>query len=181
MNLWHDITIGKRAPEEFNCIIEISRGSHNKYEIDKTTGLIKLDRANYGPAAYPFDYGFAPQTLWEDGDALDVVLLSTYPIDSGILVNARPVAMMEMTDSGESDNKIIAVPVDDRRWDETNKLEDLNKHLLREYAHFFETIKNLRAKPAVVTVHGYKGKAEAIKAIKKSMELYDKKFGKKSV
>ena len=126
MNLWHDITIGKNAPEEFNCIIEISKGSHNKYEIDKETGMIKLDRANYGPAAYPFDYGFVPQTLWEDGDALDVVLLSTYPIAPGILVTVRPVAIMEMTDTEESDNKIIAVPVDDLRWEDVQDLNDLN-------------------------------------------------------
>lgn len=178
MNLWHDITIGKNAPEEINCIIEIPKGSHNKYEIDKETGLIKLDRANYGAAAYPFDYGFVPQTLWEDGDALDVILLSTYPLAPGILVNARPVAIMEMTDSGESDNKILAVPVADRRWDEVNELEDLNKHMLKEFAHFFETYKNLKEEPVIATIHGYKGKTEAIEAIKHSQKLYAEKFGK---
>ena len=178
MNLWHDITIGENAPEEFNCIVEIPKGSHNKYEIDKETGLIKLDRANYGAAAYPFDYGFIPQTLWEDGDALDVVLLTTYPLNPGILVNARPVAIMEMTDSGESDAKILAVPVDDRRWEDVKSLSDLNKHSLREYQHFFETIKNLKAKPAVVTIHGYKDKDEAIEAIKKGQKLYSEKFAK---
>lgn len=178
MNLWHDITIGKNAPEEINCIVEIPKGSHNKYEIDKETGLIKLDRANYSAAAYPFDYGFVPQTLWEDGDALDVVLLTTYPLNPGILVNARPVAIIEMTDAGESDNKIIAVPVDDRRWDDIGELEDLNKHMLREFAHFFETYKNLKEKPKVATIHGYKGKNEAIKAIKHAQKLYVEKFGK---
>ena len=178
MNLWHDISIGENAPEEFNCIIEIPKGSHNKYEIDKETGLIKLDRANYGAAAYPFDYGFVPQTLWEDGDALDVVLLTTYPLNPGILVNARPVALMEVTDSGESENKIIAVPVDDRRWDDVKELSDLNKHMLKEFKDFFENIKNLKAKPAVVTIHDYKEKAEALKAIKHSQELYKNKFSK---
>lgn len=178
MNLWHDITIGKNAPEEFNCIVEISKGSHNKYEIDKETGLIKLDRANYGPAAFPFDYGFIPQTLWEDGDALDVILLSSFPIDTGILVNARPVALMEMTDSGESDHKIIAVPVNDRRWEDMNDLQDLNKHSLREYSNFWETTKQLKNKPAVITVHGYKEKKEALAAIKKGQKLYADKFGK---
>jgi inorganic pyrophosphatase len=178
MNLWHDISIGKNAPDEFNCIVEIPKGSHNKYEIDKETGLIKLDRANYGPAAYPFDYGFVPQTLWEDGDALDVVLLTTYPLNPGILVNARPVALMEMTDSGESDNKIIAVPVDDRRWDDVKDLKDLNKHMLREFTNFFETIKNLKEKPAIITIHGYKGKPDAMKAIKHSQMLYSQKFAK---
>lgn len=178
MNLWHDIPVGENAPEEFNCIIEIPKGSHNKYEIDKETGLIKLDRANYGAAAYPFDYGFIPQTLWEDGDALDVVLFTTYPLNPGILVTARPVAIMEMTDSGESDSKILAVPVDDRRWEDVQSLTDLNKHSLREFSHFFETIKNLKTKPAVVTIHGYKDKAEAIEAIKKGQQIYKEKFGK---
>ncbi len=178
MNLWHDITIGKNAPEEFNCIIEISKGSHNKYEIDKETGMIKLDRANYGPAAYPFDYGFVPQTLWEDGDALDVVLLSTYPIAPGILVTVRPVAIMEMTDTEESDNKIIAVPVDDLRWEDVQDLNDLNKHSLKEMQNFFETIKQLKPKKSVITVHGFKGKTEAIEAIKKSQTLYNEKFSK---
>ncbi|MCE9585397.1 inorganic diphosphatase [Candidatus Nomurabacteria bacterium] len=178
MNLWHDITIGKNSPEEFNCIIEIPKGSHNKYEIDKETGLIKLDRANYGPAAYPFDYGFVPQTLWEDGDALDVILLSTFPVNTGVLVNARPVALLEMTDSGESDYKIIAVPVEDRRWEDVKDLADLNNHSLREFQNFFETIKQLKGKPAVVEIHGYKGKAEAIEAIEKAQKLYSEKFGK---
>ena len=84
MNLWHDVTIGKNAPQEFNCIVEIPKGSHNKYEIDKETGLIALDRANYNASPYPFDYAFIPQTLWEDGDALDVVLFSTYPLEVGV-------------------------------------------------------------------------------------------------
>src|SRR5687767_4497870 len=114
MNLWHDIDSGTK--NEINTIIEISRGSNNKYEIDKETGLIALDRVNYSAAPYPFDYGFVPKTLWDDGDALDVILLTTHPISPGILVCVRPVAVMEMIDSGESDYKIIAVPVKDKRW-----------------------------------------------------------------
>ncbi len=181
MNLWHDVSIGKNVPEEFNCIIEISKGSNNKYEIDKETGMIKLDRANYGPTAYPFDYGFVPQTLWEDGDALDVILLSTYPIPSGILVNARPVGIMEMTDSGESDYKVLAVPTDDKRWEDVKDLKDINKHSLREFADFFETYKFLKGETREnykVTVGGYKDKAAAIEAIKKSQDLYSAKFSK---
>ncbi len=178
MNLWHDVSIGKNIPEEFNCIIEIPKGSNNKYEIDKETGMIKLDRANYGPTAYPFDYGFVPQTLWEDGDALDVILLSTYPVPSGILVNARPIAIMEMTDSGESDHKIIAVPVDDQRWEDVKDLKDINKHSLREFADFFQTYKSLKTKQSVVTVTGYKDRNVAIDAIHKSIALYKEKFNK---
>jgi inorganic pyrophosphatase len=181
MNLWHDIEIGKNAPEEFNCIIEISKGSHNKYEIDKETGMIKLDRANYGSSPYPFDYGFVPQTLWDDGDALDVILLSTYPIAPGILVKARPVGIMEMTDSGESDAKIIAVPMKDLRFEDIQDLADVNKHTLKEASNFFETYKFLKSDDKtknLVTVHGFKGKEQAIEAIKKSQTLYNEKFSK---
>lgn len=179
LNLWHDIEIGKNVPEEFNCIIEISKGSHNKYEIDKATGMIKLDRANYGPSAYPFDYGFIPQTLWEDGDALDVVLISTYPIDSGILVKARPVAILDMNDSGEADSKIIAVPVKDLRFEHVKDLADINPHFLKECVNFFETYKQLKGNSEnEVKTNGIKGKAKAMEAIKRSQELYKEKFNK---
>src|SRR4029077_16158950 len=128
MNLWHDVPLGSKVPEEFNTIIEIPKGSNNKYEIDKKTGLIALDRANYSSAPYPFDYGFAPQTLWEDEDPLDVVVLSTFPIQIGVLVRVRPVAVMKMIDSNESDYKIIAVPVDDKRWQDVKDLDNVNEH-----------------------------------------------------
>ena len=178
MNLWHDIPLGENAPEEINVIIEIPKGSHNKYEIDKDTGLIKLDRANYSDAAYPVDYGFAPQTLWEDGDALDVLVLSTWPIQIGILVNVRPIAVMEMIDDGESDYKVIAVPTEDKRWEDTNDLADLNKHNLKEIQHFFETYKELKGKKVSVEIKGFKGKEDALAAVEKSVELYKKEFKK---
>lgn len=176
MNLWHDIAPGTQ--QEMNVIIEIPRGSNNKYEIDKETGLIKLDRANYSTAAYPFDYGFVPQTLWHDGDALDVVLLTTYPLFPGILVTARPVAVMEMVDSGESDYKIIAVPTEDKRWDDVQDLGDLNQHTIKEIKHFFETYKALKGKPAPVEVGEVKGKDAATAAFAESLELYKQKFAK---
>jgi len=179
MNLWHDVSLGKNAPEEFNCIVEVPKGSQNKYEIDKETGMIKLDRANYSAAAYPIEYAFAPQTLWGDGDALDVVVIATYPIPTGILVKVRPVAFMDMIDSGESDAKIVAVPVADRRFENVKDLADINPHTLKEIQHFFETYKNLKgndAKEYVVTVPGFKGRAEAIEAINESVRLYKEKF-----
>lgn len=178
MNLWHDVSKGDNIPEEMNVIIEIPKGSNNKYEIDKATGLIKLDRANYSFAAYPFDYGFVPQTLWEDGDALDVIVLTTFPLNVGILVTVRPVAVMEMIDGGESDYKIIAVPVEDKRWEDVKDLADLNKHSLKEFQHFFETYKQLKGKPVDVKINGIKGRAEALEAVKHSIRLYDEKFGK---
>ena len=179
MNLWHDVPLGDNIPNEINVIIEIPKGSNNKYEIDKTTGLIKLDRANYSSAAYPFDYGFAPRTLWEDGDALDVIVLTTYPLNVGIMVTVRPIAVMDMVDGGDSDYKIIAVPVDDKRWDDVNDLADLNQHNLKEFQHFFETYKILKGKPAPVEIKGIMGKDEALAAINKSIDLYQKKFASK--
>lgn len=178
MNLWHDVPLGDNAPKEINVIIETPKGSPNKYEIDKEMGLIRLDRANYSAAAFPADYGYAPQTLWDDGDALDVIVLATFPIPSGILVKVRPVAVMEMIDTGESDYKVIAVPVDDRRWDDVNDLADVNKHTLKEIQHFFETYKALKGKAAVVEVKGFKDKTEALEAVTKSVQIYKDKFGK---
>ncbi len=178
MNLWHEVPVGKKIPEEFNTIIEIPKGSFNKYEIDKETGLIALDRANFSQAPYPFDYGFAPQTLWEDGDALDVIVLTTFPLAPGILVKVRPVAVMDMTDSGDSDYKIIAVPVDDKRWDDTQDLKDLNKHMLKEFTHFFETYKVLKGKGDIVKINHIHGKKEAMDAVTKSIKIYNDKFKK---
>ena len=178
MNLWHDVSRGDNSPEELNCIIEIPKGSPNKYEIDKETGLIALDRANYSSAPYPFDYGFVPQTLWDDGDALDIIIPSTFPLATGILVRVRPVAVMEMIDDGESDFKVIAVPIDDKRWDDVRDLPDLNKHHVKEWVHFFETYKELKEKNVVVKIEGIKGRDEALEAVKKSITLYDEKFAK---
>ena len=176
MNLWHDLELGENAPLRFNVIIEISKGSKNKYEIDKKTGLIKLDRAMKTAQDYPFDYGFAPQTLWEDGDALDVIVLSTYPLNTGILVEVRPVAVMHMIDGGEYDDKIITVPINDPRWEEVNDLEDINKHTIKEFKHFLETYKTIESKTVEIT--GVEGKDKAMEAIKKSVELYKSKFSK---
>jgi inorganic pyrophosphatase len=125
---------------------------------------------------YPFDYGFAPQTYWEDGDALDVVVLATFPIHPGILLVVRPVAVMHMTDSGDSDDKIIAVPVEDPRWDNVQDLADVNPHSIKEFQHFFETYKSIDNK--VVTIDGVEGKEQAIEAVKRSVELYKEKFKK---
>lgn len=177
MDLWHDVSRGDNTPNEINVIIEIPKNSLNKYEIDKKTGLIALDRVNYSAAPYPFDYGFVPQTLWDDGDALDVVVLTTYPLATGILVRTRPVAVIEMIDGGESDYKIVAVPADDKRWEDVQNLADLNKHTLKECVHFFETYKELKkGEKGTVVIHGIQGKAEAIEAVKKSIALYQEAY-----
>jgi inorganic pyrophosphatase len=122
-------------------------------------------------------YGFIPQTLWDDGDAVDVVLLTTYPLLPGILVRVRPIALLHMTDSGDADDKIIAVPADDPRWDDVLDLKDLNKHTLREIEHFYSTYKKLQDKEVVVK--DFKSKKDAIAAFKRGIELYNKAHSKK--
>jgi len=182
MNLWHDISAGEDSPNSINTIIEIPKGSSNKYEIDKETGLIALDRANYTSSPYPFDYGYVPQTLWEDNDPLDVVVLTTFPLHPGILVKVRPIGVIEMIDDGESDYKIVGVPEEDKRWDDVQDINDINKHKIREITHFFKTYKQLKHDEdhdgAIVEINGVKDKKEAIEAIKKSIELYDAKYRK---
>lgn len=176
MNLWHDITPGNE--KEIVTIIEINKGSKNKYEIDKETGLIALDRAMHSSQDYPFDYGFVPQTLWDDGDPLDVVVLTTYPLFPGVMVKVRPVAIMNMIDSGESDAKIIAVPVDDPRFTDIKDLADINKHTIKEIKHFFETYKQIQNK--LVEIPTIDGATDAEKAFTKSVEQYKAKYPKNS-
>jgi inorganic pyrophosphatase len=171
MNLLHDIAPG--TADEMNVIVEINKGSMNKYEIDKETGLIALDRVSHTSQAFPVDYGFVPQTLWDDGDALDVILLTSYPLFPGILVKARPVAIMHMIDSGDADDKVIAVPVDDPRWKDVNDLEDVNKHTLKEIEHFYSTYKKLQNKEVVI--NGFDGKAVAREAFARGCKLYAEK------
>ncbi len=169
MNLLHDIDPGTK--DEMNVIIEINKGSHNKYEIDKKTGIIKLDRVMHSAQDYPFDYGFVPQTLWDDGDALDVVVLTTYPLSPGILVEARPIGIMHMTDGGEADEKIIAVAAGDPRYAEVKDLEDANQHVLKEIAHFFATYKQIQKKEVVVG--DFEGRNAAQAAFERAQKMYD--------
>jgi inorganic pyrophosphatase len=169
MNLLHDVESGTK--EAMNVIIEIQKGSHNKYEIDKATGLIALDRVAHTTQQFPFDYGFVPQTLWDDGDALDVIVLTTYPLFPGILVRVRPVALTKMVDSGDADDKVIAVPIDDPRWQGVQDLKDVNPHTLKEIEHFFTTYKKLQNKE--VQINGFEGKAAAEAAFEKGREMYN--------
>jgi inorganic pyrophosphatase len=174
MNLLHEVTAGKNVPDIINVIIEIPKGSKNKYEIDKETGLIMLDRTLHTAQDYPFDYGFMPMSHWEDGDPLDVVVLTTYPLAPGILVKVRPVCMLNMIDDGESDTKIIGVPDKDPRWDEVKDLADVNKHTLKEIEHFFNTYKQIQNKR--VETNGFEDKAAAKTTILHSQDLYKEKF-----
>lgn len=146
MNVWHDLKPGDNPTEEFLCLIEIPWRSHNKYEIDKETGLLMLDRVLNSSMFYPADYGMIPQTLAEDGDPLDVLLLTTNPVPPMCLVEARPIGMMMMIDDGEADEKIIAVPTEDPRWAEVKSLDDVPAARKAEIEDFFRTYKYLEKK-----------------------------------
>lgn len=172
MNLWHDIEPGSK--DEINVIIEINKGSKNKYEVDKKTGLIALDRVAHTAQDFPFDYGFVPRSLWHDNDPLDVIVLTTYPLLPGVLVRVRPVAIMNMIDSGEGDDKIIGVPTDDPRFETLKDLKDVNPHTLKEIEHFYSTYKKLQNK--VVEVTGFKGAEEAQNAFEEGVKLYSEKY-----
>ena len=172
MNLWHDITPG--TADKINVIVEINQGSKNKYEIDKATGLIALDRVLHSAQEFPFNYGFVPQTLWDDNDPVDVIILATYPLLSGTLVRVRPIALMNMIDSGEPDDKIIAVPIDDPRWEIVKDLADINPHTIKEIQHFFQTYKKLQNKE--VTVSGFASRAKALAVFERGCQLYSAKY-----
>lgn len=175
MNLWHDIPSGDS--EKLNVIIEIPKESRVKYELDKETGLIKFDRVLYSPMHYPANYGFVPQTLWEDGDPLDVLVLAYEPLIPGSLVETRPIGILEMEDDGESDSKVLSVPISDPRFKNTKDISDIEEHLLHEIKHFFKVYKDLQEKE--VRVGDWKGSKEAKEAILKSIELYKEKYGNK--
>ena len=171
MNLLHDIAPG--SAEKMNVIIEIPKDSKNKYEIDKETGIIALDRVLHTAQVYPFDYGFVPQTLWDDGDALDVIVLTTQPLLPGILVHARPIGILPMIDGGDKDEKVLAVPVSDPRFAQYKDIADVNPHTLKEISHFFLTYKQLQNKE--VTVGEWQGKEAAEAAFARGIELYQAK------
>jgi inorganic pyrophosphatase len=156
--------------DNFNVVIEIPKGSHNKYELDKYTGLLFLDRVLPSAHFYPADYGFIPSTKSGDGDAVDVVLLLNTPVPPLTVVKARAVAMMAMIDSGEEDNKIIAVPLEDPRYDYIKEVDDIPPYILTELKDFFENYKRIKSK--VVTVTGTHNKAAADKEILANLNNY---------
>ncbi len=171
-----DLEVGEKVPEIVRAIIEIPQGSRVKYEIDKETGLIKVDRVLYSPFVYPVNYGFIPRTWWEDGDPLDVMVISYEPWYPGVIVDVRPIGLMKMEDDGDLDDKVIAVPVKDPRFKEIEDIEDLPSHILKEIEHFFNRYKELQGKETKVL--GFYGKEKAFDAIKAGIDKYKKHFGK---
>lgn len=156
-------------------IIEIPRGSRNKYELDKETGLFKFDRLLYSAVYYPGDYGFIPRTLAGDDDPLDVLVMVTVPTFPGCLVVVRPLGVFEMSDDKGRDEKVLAVPVEDPLYDEYQELTHTPKHFLREVEHFFEIYKELEGKET--TILGWEGRDVAQRIIRESIERYNDVHG----
>jgi len=176
MNILHDIPLGDDVPNKFNIIIEIPRGSSNKYEIDKDTGLMKLDRVLYSAMFSPMDYGFLPKTHWHDGDPLDVLVMTTYTLIPGVLVEVRPVAVVRMIDGRDKDEKIIAVPTGDPRFKNIKDISDIEEHILDELKHYYEHYKDLENKEVKITA--IEGVEAAKEVVLEGVELYKKEFNK---
>lgn len=173
MNLWHDVPFGTSF-DELNLIVEIPTGSQNKYELDKDYGIIKLDRVLYSPLHYPGDYGFIPQTLGEDNDPLDGIVMMNFPTYPGTLMSVRPLGMLRMVDQGENDEKILCVPVDDVRFEHVTKLSDVAQPVLDEFAHFFQVYKELENKEVII--NGWADLEETQKCIQAGIDRYNEKF-----
>ena len=175
-NIWHDISPKRIAPTDFICVVEIAKGSKNKYELDKETGFIMLDRILHTSTHYPANYGFIPRTYGDDGDPLDVLLLCSEPLEPLTLVRAYPIGMISMIDNGRNDEKIIAIPFEDPTYNHYTNIDQLPKHIFDEMRHFFTVYKNLENK--TTAVDEVSSKDEAIKVIEWAIDHYIDNFCK---
>jgi inorganic pyrophosphatase len=173
-NAWHQVSAGPKVPDELNVIIEIPRGSRNKYELDKETGLLRFDRLLYSSVHYPADYGFIPRTLADDDDPLDVLVMTTEPLTHGCLVVVRPIGVFEMSDDKGLDEKVLGVPVHDPLYNQYVGLSNVAPHFLREVEHFFAIYKELEGVQPTLT--GWQDKARAHEVIQASRDQYLKAF-----
>ena len=176
MNIWHDIDKERITENKFEALIEIPKGSKAKYELDKETGLLRLDRVLYTSTVYPANYGFIPRTLADDGDPLDVLVLCNEPISPMTLVTCMPIGVIKMVDGGALDEKIIAVPLNDPNYKHFYDIKELPSHVFDEMMHFFEVYKMLEHKQTAVKeiCHKY----EAIECVRKCIAMYGEKFSK---
>lgn len=177
MNIWHDIDDSRITPEKFIAYIEIQTGCKNKYELDKETGLLRLDRILYTATHYPANYGFIPKTYAEDNDPLDVLVLCSEPIIPMTLVECRPIGVIKMKDQGSNDEKIVAVCTSDPFYANVLSLRDVPPHILAEFKHFFEVYKTLENK--VTSVTEIDEETEAKRIISDCIFRYQEKFGEK--
>ncbi len=174
-NPWHHVSVGEDIPDHVNAIIEIPKGSRAKYELDKESGIVKLDRVLYSAVYYPANYGFIPQTYGEDHDPLDILVLSQVDVVPMCLVRAKVIGVMRMIDNGEGDDKIIAVADGDPSVAHFNDISELPPHLISEMKSFFEDYKKLEHKE--VQVEDFQNKETAREIIFESIESYKRTFG----
>jgi inorganic pyrophosphatase len=172
---WHHVDIGVQVPEIVNGIIEISKGSRAKYELDKASGLLKLDRVLYSSVYYPANYGFIPQTYCGDRDPLDILVLSQVEIEPRCIVSAKVIGVMQMLDSGEDDDKIIAVAAGDPAVNHINDISELPPHFISELRNFFEDYKKLENK--TVKIEEFLGRKEALQIVNDAILMYKEHFG----
>lgn len=158
-----DLPLGPNAPEEFHVVIEIPRFSSNKYEFDEELMVMKLDRVLFSPLHYPWDYGFLPNTRYLDGDPIDALVLVSHPTYPGVVIDAKPIGVLEMSDGGQPDEKLLCVASKDPRFGERHSMDELNPHTIAEVKHFFEVYKQLEQ--SEVEIHGWKGRDKAMQIV----------------
>ncbi|MBQ3005639.1 MAG: inorganic diphosphatase [Clostridia bacterium] len=174
MNIWHDISPRRISPTDFVAVIEITKGSKNKYELDKETGMMMLDRILYTSTHYPANYGFIPRTYAEDDDPLDVLVICSEEIYTSSLVRCYPIGVISMVDNGETDDKIIAIPFNDPVYNSYKSIEELPKHIFDEMIHFFSVYKSLEGK--VTAIDKIENVDTAVSIIAKDIAAYKDKF-----
>jgi inorganic pyrophosphatase len=175
-NIWHDISPKRINAEDFICVVEISKGSKKKYELDKETGFLMLDRILHTSTHYPANYGFIPRTYGDDNDPLDVLLLCSEAIEPMTLVRAYPIGVISMIDNGRNDEKIIAIPVSDPNYNNYSNIDQLPKHIFDEMSHFFTVYKNLEHKDTAV--NEVSDRTRAVEIINSAIDNYIENFCK---
>ena len=175
-NIWHDMAPKRITPEDFICVVEIAKGSKQKYELDKETGMLILDRILYTSTHYPANYGFIPRSYGDDGDPLDMLLLCSESLEPLTLVRAYPIGVISMFDNGKSDEKIIAIPFSDPTYNQYKDISELPAHIFEEMRHFFSVYKNLENKETAV--NEVADRAVAVKVIEDSIDRYVECFCK---
>jgi inorganic pyrophosphatase len=171
---WHQLSPGENIPEFITAVIEIPKGSKAKYELDKESGLLRLDRVLFSSVMYPANYGFIPQTYCDDNDPLDVLVLCSIDVYPMAIIDAKPIGVMHMVDNGEQDDKIIAVAKNDMSVNYIDDLSELPPHTMTEIVRFFKDYKKLEGKN--VTIEHLLGKRYALKVINEGLELYKSTF-----
>ena len=176
MNVWHELSPKRVKPEDFVALIEIPKGSKNKYELDKETGLLKLDRVLYTSTHYPANYGFIPRTYALDNDPLDVLVLCSEKIEPMALVKCYPIGVITMMDNGAPDDKIIAIPFNDPTYNGYTDISQLPQHIFDEMSHFFTVYKQLENKGTIIDE--VKGREAAVEIIERCIDRYIDSFCK---